>query len=69
MSSLAPQLTYGNYHLMITVLFNSNPTFIDTKTDNQIGRDAAIHTMPCLDSRNRASHERKHQFRIEQAPL
>jgi hypothetical protein len=49
MSSLSPQLTYDNYHLMITVTFNSNPTFIDTETDNQIGRDAAIHTMPCLE--------------------
>jgi hypothetical protein len=49
MSSLSPQLTYDNYHLMITLTFNSNPTFIDTETDNQIGRDAAIHTMPCLD--------------------
>ena len=48
MSSLSPQLTYDNYHLMITVSFNSSPTFIDTETDNQIGRDAAIHTMPCL---------------------
>jgi len=49
MSSLSPQLTYDNYHLMITLTFNSNPTFIDTETDNQIGRDAAIHTMPCLE--------------------
>jgi len=49
MSSLSPQLTHDNYHLMITVTFNSNPTFIDTETDNQIGRDAAIHTMPCLE--------------------
>jgi hypothetical protein len=49
MSSLSPQLTYDNYHLMITVTFKSNPTFIDTETDNQIGRHAAIHTMPCLE--------------------
>jgi hypothetical protein len=49
MSSLSPQLTYDNYHLMITVAFSSNPIFIDTETDNQIGRDAAIHTMPCLE--------------------
>jgi hypothetical protein len=49
MSSLSPQLTYDNYHLMITVAFNSDPTFIDTETDNQIGRETAIHTMPCLE--------------------
>ena len=49
MSSLSPQLTYDNYHLMITVTLNSNPTFIDTETDNQIGRETAIHTMPCLE--------------------
>ena len=49
MSSLSPQLTYDDYHLMITVAFNSNPTFIDTETDNQIGRETAIHTMPCLE--------------------
>jgi hypothetical protein len=49
MSSLSPQLTYENYHLMITVAFNSNPIFIDTDTDNQIARETAIHTMPCLE--------------------
>jgi hypothetical protein len=49
MSSLSPQLTYDNYHLMVTVAFNSNPIFIDTETDNQIGRETAIHTMPCLE--------------------
>jgi hypothetical protein len=49
MSSLSPQLTYDNYHLMVTVGFNSNPIFIDTETDNQIGRETAIHTMPCLE--------------------
>jgi hypothetical protein len=48
MSSLSPQLTYDNYHLMVTVAFNSNPIFIDTETDNQIGRETAFHTMPCL---------------------
>jgi hypothetical protein len=34
---------------MVTVAFNSNPIFIDTETDNQIGRETAIHTMPCLE--------------------
>lgn len=48
MSSLSPQLTYDDYHLTIMVAFNSNPIFIDTETDNQIGREAAIHTMPCI---------------------
>jgi hypothetical protein len=63
MSSLSPQLTYDNYHLMIMVASNSNPTFIDTETDNQIGRETAIHTMPCLEhwlSQQRSAQAQEH---------
>jgi hypothetical protein len=50
MSSPSPQLTYDSYHLTITIINSRrlNPIFVDTETDNQISRESAARTMPCL---------------------
>lgn len=51
MSSPSPQLTYDSSHLTITLALNSSilsATFVDAETDNQISRETAVRTMPCL---------------------